>query len=60
MESRSLVLESIFLDSYKNYSHSEFSLSQKNLIIGSNGTGKTHILQAIYDMCLGRFSDNFF
>jgi DNA replication and repair protein RecF len=44
-----LFLESLTLRNFRNYTDEEFSFSKgKNLILGSNGAGKSNLLEAIY------------
>lgn len=44
-----MYLKKISLVNFKNYSQADFSFSQKiNCFIGSNGVGKTNLLDAIY------------
>lgn len=44
-----MILQSIALENFRNYSHSEFSFSPEvNILCGENGKGKTNLLEAIW------------
>ncbi len=46
-------LNAISLHNFRNYEDSSFSFGKKlNCITGSNGTGKTNLLDAIYYLCI--------
>ena len=40
-------LKRIKIENYKSIKHCDISISELNLLIGGNGTGKTNILEAI-------------
>ncbi len=46
------MIKSLYLKNFTVFKELSIDFSQKiNVIIGENGTGKTHILKAIYSMC---------
>jgi DNA replication and repair protein RecF len=50
-----MILESLSLLNYKNFSEQSFSFDHKiNCFLGNNGVGKTNILDAIYHLSFGK------
>lgn len=50
-----MYLQSLSLTNFKNYQSKQFSFSKElNLLTGSNGSGKTNVLDAIHYLCLGK------
>ena len=50
-----MLLKSILLQNFRNYSKKEFDFSDKTtLIIGPNASGKTNLLEAIYLLATGK------
>ena len=46
---------SLLLEHYKNHTNWNFLFGMRNIILWANGSGKTHVLEAIHDLCNGRF-----
>jgi DNA replication and repair protein RecF len=42
------MIEDLYLENFRNYPKNNFNFSDKNIIIGDNGKGKSNILEAIY------------
>lgn len=50
-----MILESLSLLNYKNFSEQSFSFDHKiNCFLGNNGVGKTNVLDAIYHLSFGK------
>ena len=50
-----MVLKNLSLLNYKNFESQDFEFDPKvNCVVGSNGIGKTNVLDAIYHLCLGK------
>ena len=50
-----MILKSIHLKNFRVHENSEVHFDDRlNLLVGSNGAGKTNILEAIYTLCLSR------
>jgi len=50
-----MVLKSLILRNFRNYSQGEFNFSSGiNLVVGPNAVGKTNLLEAIYLLATGR------
>lgn len=48
-------LESIHINSFRNYAKSDFSFADGiSIITGPNGSGKTNLLDAVYYLCVGK------
>ncbi len=50
------MLSSLFIRGFRGYGESGFSLSEDTAIIGTNGSGKTHILEALHIVSGGHLS----
>ena len=50
-----VVLDHLKLVHFKNHAQAEFSFSPKlNALVGSNGSGKTSVLDAVHLLCMTR------
>ncbi|MFC1656388.1 DNA replication/repair protein RecF [Patescibacteria group bacterium] len=47
-------LRTLKLNNFRNFSKLELNFSDRNLICGKNGSGKTNILEAIHLVCTGK------
>ncbi len=55
-----MYLQTLALQHFKNYSSAQFNFSKDlNFITGSNGSGKTNVLDAIHYLCLGKSYFNY-
>ncbi len=50
------LLSSLFIRGFRGYDESGFTLSGHTAIVGTNGSGKTHILEALHIVSGGHFS----
>jgi DNA replication and repair protein RecF len=48
------MLKKISLQNFRNYTKRDFQFSDKTLILGENGVGKTNILEAVYLLATGK------
>lgn len=51
-----ITLSSLFIRGFRGYDESGFALSEHTAIVGTNGSGKTHILEALHIVSGGHFS----
>jgi DNA replication and repair protein RecF len=50
-----MILKSLFLQNFRNYVKSEFSFNKDtNIVVASNGAGKTNLLEAVFLLSTGR------
>ncbi len=49
-----MLIKKIIIDSYRNIDNIEIELEKNNLIIGKNGSGKTNVLDAFYQLGYGK------
>jgi DNA replication and repair protein RecF len=49
-----MLVNKVIIDSYRNIENIEFKLEKNNIIYGLNGSGKTNILDAFYQLSYGK------
>lgn len=49
-----MLVESIYLNNFRNHLFKKFQFDEKNFIVGKNGSGKTSVVEAIYIVFSGR------
>ena len=49
-----MVLEKISLQNFRSYEKTEFVFTNRNVVIGANGSGKSNLIEAVYMLATGK------